>query len=179
MAAIMSTTVDQSDRQQNATTAKGPSQAVVSLNREYRAVLINEEAAGIGRAVAQIVRGDGWHEAKASAVLVAAIIGWLGADAVRPIGFYANGTGPVQMLAKVGNYYITGYGIETEDDIVVNSCERHRARFSQSRLEDLDPTEPNPRFTMGSPLAQRAADRLAAILSEEIDPEIARVVLGA
>jgi hypothetical protein len=32
---------------------------------------------------------------------------------------------------------------------------------------------------MGSPLALRAIDRLAVLLAEEIDPEIARVVLGA
>jgi hypothetical protein len=32
---------------------------------------------------------------------------------------------------------------------------------------------------MGSPLALRAIDRLAALLVDEIDPEIARVVLGA
>jgi hypothetical protein len=32
---------------------------------------------------------------------------------------------------------------------------------------------------MGSPIAQRASDRLAAVLADEIDPEIARVVLGA
>jgi hypothetical protein len=171
--------LDQPDRPQNVTTAKGLGQAVTSLNREFRAVLVNEEAAGIGRAVAQIVRGDGWHEAKASAVLVAALVGWLGQDAVHPIGFYANGTGPVEVVARVGHFYITGHGIESEDDLTVNCCERHRARFSQSRLDDLDLTQPNPRFTMGSPLAQRAADRLATILSEEIDPEIARVVLGA
>jgi hypothetical protein len=30
-----------------------------------------------------------------------------------PIGFYANGTGPVEVLAKVGSYYLTGRGIET------------------------------------------------------------------
>ncbi len=178
-AAIMRATLDQPDRQQNVTTTKGLGQAVTSLNREYRAVLVNEEVQGIGRAVAQIVRGDGWHEAKASAVLVAALVGWLGVDAVHPVGFYANGTGPVEAVAKVGHFYLTGHGIESEDDLTVNCCERHRARFSQSRLEDLDLSQPNARFTMGSPLAQRAADRLAAILSEEIDPEIARVVLGA
>jgi hypothetical protein len=171
--------VDQPDRQQSVTTVKGPSQAVVSLNREFLAVLVNEEVAGIGRAVAQIVRGDGWHEAKASAVLVAAVIGWLGADAVQPLGFYANGTGPVEVVAKVGKYYVTGHGIETEDDLTVNACQRHRARFSQSRLEDMDLGLPNTRFTMGSPLALRASDRLAALLADEIDPEIARVVLGA
>ena len=175
----MSATVDQPDRQQNVTTVKGPSQAVTSLNREFLSVLVNEEVAGIGRAVAQIVRGDGWHEAKASAVLVAAVVGWLGQDAVHPLGFYANGTGPVEVVAKIGKYYITGHGIENEDDLTVNACQRHRARFSQSRLEDMDLGQPNTRFTMGSPLAQRAADRLAALLSEEIDPEIARVVLGA
>ena len=171
--------MDQPDRQQNVTTAKGPSQAVTSLNREFRAVLVNEEVAGIGRAVAQIVRGDGWHEAKASAVLTGAIVGWLGADAVTPLGFFANGTGPVEVVARVGRYYMTGHGVETEDDLTRNCCERHRARFSQSRLEELDLAMPNTRFTMGSPLAQRAADRLAAVLAEEIDPEIARVVLGA
>jgi hypothetical protein len=32
---------------------------------------------------------------------------------------------------------------------------------------------------MGTPVAQRAADRLAVLLAEEMDPEIARVVLGA
>jgi hypothetical protein len=175
----MSATVDQPDRSQNVTTVKGLSQAVISLNREFRAVLVNEEVAGIGRAVAQIVRGDGWHEAKASAVLATAIVGWLGADVVDPLGFFANGTGPVEVVAKVGNYYLTGHGIETEDDLTRNACERHRARFSQSRLDEMDLANPNTRFTMGSPLAQRAADRLAVVLSEEIDAEIARVVLGA
>jgi hypothetical protein len=176
----MSATVDQTDQSQNVTTTvKAPSQAVISLNREFLAVLVNEEVAGIGRAVAQIVRGDGWHEAKASAVLAASVVGWLGSDVVFPLGFYANGTGPVEIVAKVGRYYITGYGIENEDDITVNACQRHRARFSQSRFEDMDLTQANSRFTMGSPLAQRAVDRLASLLSEEIDPEIARVVLGA
>lgn len=175
----MSATVDQPDRQQNVTTAKGLGQAVTSLNREYLAVLANEEVAGIGRAVAQIVRGEGWHEARASAVLISAIVGWLGADAVQPLGFYANGTGPVEVVARIGHYYITGHGIENQEDLTINCCQRHRARFSQSRLDELDLSATNTRFTMGSPLAQRASDRLAVVLTEEIDPEIARVVLGA
>jgi hypothetical protein len=170
--------VDQPDRQQNSVTTRGPSQAVASLNREFLAVLVSDEAAGIGRAVAQIVRGDGWHEANASAVLVGALVNWLGSDAVTPTVFYANGTGPVEAVARVGQYYITGHGIENPDDLTVNCCQRHRARFSQSRLEDLDLTVPNSRFVMGSQLAQRAAERLGVLLSEEIDPEIARVVLG-
>lgn len=170
--------MDQLDRQRQGTvTAKGPSQAVASLNRELRAVLVSEEAANIGRTVAQIVRGDGWREAKASAVLVDGIAGWLGRDAVTAVGFYANGTGPVEVVAKVGNLFISGNGIEIEDDFVKNGCERHRARFSQSRLEELDLTQANSRFTMGSPVAQRAADRLAVMLAEAVDPEIARVVL--
>jgi hypothetical protein len=175
----MSETVDQPETQQNVTPARGLDKAVISLNREFRAVLANEEAAEIGRAVAQIVRGDGWKEAKSSAVLVAAIVRWLGPDAVYPVGFFANGTGPVEVLAKVGNYFLTGYGIEVEDNLIVACCERHRgARFTQSRLEEMDLARPNQRFTEG-PMAQRAADRLGDIFSEEIDAEIARVVLGA
>jgi hypothetical protein len=42
----------------------------------------------------------------------------------------------------------------------------------------LDLAQPNSRFTEG-PVAQRAADRLGDMLAEEIDAEIARVVLGA
>ncbi|HEX7431648.1 MAG TPA: hypothetical protein VF293_05600 [Candidatus Limnocylindrales bacterium] len=176
----MSATVDQPDRQQTVVTAKGQNLAVLSLNRGLQAVLVSEEAAGIGRAIAQIVRGDGWQEAKSSAVMVEAVIGWLGRDVVTPIGFYSNGTGPVEALAKVGNYYITGRGIDHEDDLIIHCCERHRgARFSQSRTEELDLSAPNSRFTMGTPLAQRAADRLAVLLAEELDPEIARVVLGS
>jgi len=175
----MSETVDQPETQQNVTPARAMDKAVISLNRELRAVLANEEAAGIGRAVAQIVRGDGWKEAKASAVLVAAIVRWLGPDAVYPVGFFANGTGPVEVLAKVGNFYLTGYGIETGDNLIVACCERHRgARFTQSRLEEMDLAKPNPRFAEG-PMAQRAADRMGDIFSEEIDAEIARIVLGA
>lgn len=170
--------MDQTESQPNATTAPGLSPAVTSLNREFLAVLVGEEAASIGRAVAQIVRGDGWHEAKASAVLVGAVVKWLGQNAVQPIGFYADGMGAVEVVARVGKYYITGHGIENEDDLTVSCCQRHRARFSQSRLDQLDMTQPNSRFTMGNPLAQRAADRLANCLAEEIDPEIARVVLG-
>ena len=129
--------------------------------------------------MAQIVRGDGWKEAKASAVLVAAIVRWLGPDAVYPVGFFANGTGPVEVLAKVGAYYLTGYGVETEDNLIVACCERHRgARFTQSRLDEMDLAESNPRFTEG-PMAQGAADRLGEVLAEAIDAEIARLVLGA
>ncbi len=171
--------MDQPDRQQNVMTDKGPSQAVVSLNREFLAVLVSDEAAEIGRSVAQIVRGDGWHEAKASAVLVEAIVTWLGRPAVQPVGFYANGTGPVEVVARVGHYFITGHGIENEQDLTINCCQRHRARFSQSRLNELDLAVPNTRFTMGNPLAERAAERLGALLGEAIDPEIAQVVLGA
>lgn len=171
--------MDQPDRQQTAIAAKGPNLAVQSLNRGLQAVLVSEEAAGIGRAVAQIVRGDGWQEARASAVMVEAVIGWLGRDAVTPVGFYANGTGPVEALAKVGPYYITGRGIDHEDDLIIHLCERHRgARFSQSRVEPVDMVIANSRFTMGTPLAQRAADRLAVLMAEELDPEIALVVLG-
>lgn len=172
--------MDQPDRQQTVVTAKGPNPAVLSLNRGLQTVLVSEEAAGIGRAVAQIVRGDGWREAKSSAVMVEAVIGWLGRDVVTPVGFFSNGTGPVEALAKVGRYYITGRGIDHEDDLIINCCERHRgARFSQSRTEEMDLSAPNSRFAMGSPLAQRSAARLAVLLAEELDPEIARVVLGA
>ncbi|MGD0862101.1 MAG: hypothetical protein ABSA21_05005 [Candidatus Limnocylindrales bacterium] len=173
--------MDQIDRQrQNGSAARDPTQqAVVSLNREFMAVLVSEEGANIGRAIAQIVRGDGWHEAKASAVLVDAIVNWLGRDAVQTGGFYANGTGPVEVVAKIGDYYITGRGIEREDDLTRNCCEHHRARFSQSRVDDYDLALTNPRFTWGTPLAQRATERLAAMLTEQIDPEVARVVLGA
>lgn len=172
--------MDPSDRTRlNAAPAKGSGQAVASLNREFMAVLVSEEAANIGRTIAQIVRGDGWHEAKASAVLVDAIGAWLGRDAVETVGFYANGTGPVEVVAKVGKYYLTGHGIETVEDLTVNCCERHRARFSQSRVEGYDLASNNSRFTWGSPLAQRAAERVAVLLSDEVDAEIARVVLGA
>jgi len=159
--------------------SKGLNQAVVSLNREFMAALVTEEAAGIGRTIAQIVRGDGWLEVKASAVLVDAIAGWLGRDAVTPVGFFANGTGPVEIVAKVGPYYITGHGIQLEDDLTVNCCERHRARFSQSRIEEWDTSTNTTRFTWGDAVAQRAADRMAVLLAEQVDPEIARVVLGA
>jgi hypothetical protein len=142
------------------------------------AVLVSEEAANIGRTIAQIVRGDGWHEAKSSAVLVDAVASWLGRDAVQTLGFYANGTGPVEIVARIGKYYITGHGIESEEDLTVNCCERHRARFSQSRIDEYDLKTATARFTWGTPLAQRAADRLAAMFTEEVDPEIARVVLG-
>ena len=169
--------MDQSQNQSGAP-PKGLSQAVVSLNREFMAVLVNEEAASIGRAIAQIVRGDGWIEAKASAVLVDAIAAWLGRDAVQTLGFYANGTGPVEVVAKIGNYYITGHGIESESDATVNACERNRARFSQSRIDEYDLKSGNSRFNWGTPLTQRAADRLAGLLNEEVDAEIARVVLG-
>jgi hypothetical protein len=157
---------------------KSQGQAVASLAREYLAVLVSEEAANIGRTVAQIVRGDGWHEAKASAVLIDAIAGWLGRDVVTPVGFFANGTGPVEIIAQIGNYYITGYGIESAEDLTVNCCERHRSRFSQSRLDRFDAKLLGPRFAWGNPVAQRAADRLAVLLAEEVDPEIARVILG-
>lgn len=174
--------MDQPDRLRNVTTHRGPSPALMALDRQLRAILADEEAAGIGSAVAgwrSIVRGDWWKEAKASAVLVAAIVRWLGPDAVRPLAFYAKGSGPVEVVAQVGDNYITGHGIHNERDLMANCCHRHRAGADQSGLQDFDLTKPISRFTMGSSLAQRAADRLTVLLTEEIDPEIARIVLGA
>jgi hypothetical protein len=171
--------VDQPDSQ-NVATARAPSQAVTSLKREFSAVLVSEEAAGIGRTVAQIVRGDGWQEAKSSLVLIEAIRQWLGPDAVQPLGFFANGTGPVEIIGKISGFYLSGHGIDTEEDVLVNCCQRHRgARFSQSYFQEVALDQPNPRMTMGTPIAERAIERMAALLGEEIDPEIARVVLGA
>jgi hypothetical protein len=165
------------DRQQNVTTAKGPSQAVTSLNREFRAVLVNEEVAGIGRAVAQIVRGDGWHEAKASAVLVDAIgAGW-DADAVQPMGFFANGTGPVEVVARVGKYYITGHGIETEDDLTVNVLRAPSRPVQPVPLEDWTWLAQHA-LHLGQPAGPAGRRSSGRLLAEEIDAEIARVVLG-
>jgi hypothetical protein len=154
------------------------SQAITSLNREISAVLVGEEAANIGRTIAQIIRGDGWMEARSSAVLTDAIATWLGRDKVKMVGFYSNGSGPLEVIARAGNYLITARGIESESDATINCCERHRARFSESRLDGYDLKSMSNRFNWGTPLTQRAADRLAALLAEEIDPEIARVVLG-
>jgi hypothetical protein len=171
----MRMTVDQ----QNTATVRGPSQAVQSLNREFCAVLVSEEAATIGRAAAQIVRGDGWHEARASVVLVEALRLWLGADAVQPLGYFANGTGPVEILGKVGKFYFSGHGIDVEEDVAVNCSQRNRgARFSASYFEEVDISKPNPRMTMGTPLARQAAERMAELFAEELDAEIARVILG-
>ena len=172
--------VDQPDRQLNTVTARGPRQAVTSLNREFQSVLVSEEAAGIGRAVAQIVRGDGWHEAKASAVLTEALVVWLGSEAVRPIGFFANGTGPVEIVAKVGHYFVTGHGIENEDDLTVNVLPAPPGQVQPVAPRGpghLDPRTPVSRWAVRWHSAPR--DRLGALLAEEIDPEIARVVLGA
>ncbi len=166
--------MDQVDRR-----LKTLSQPVISLNREFMGVLINEEASDIGRAIAQIVRGDGWMEARSSAVLSDAVAAWLGRDTVRIKGFYANGTGPVEVLAQVGDYFITARGIELENDLTVNCCEKHRARFSQSHVDDYNLADRNTRFNWGTPLAQRAVDRLAELLCSDVDPEVARVVLGA
>lgn len=140
-------------------------------------VLCSEEAANIGRTVAQIVRGDGWREAKASAVLADAIAGWLGRDAVQIFSFYANDCAS-EVFARIGNFYMSGHGIETEDEITVNCCTRHRSRFSESRLGEYSLKTGESRFLWGTPLAQRASERLAAMFTEEVDPEIARVVLG-
>ena len=106
--------MDQLDRQRdNGSAATGQSQAVVSLNREVLAVLVTEEAASIGRTVAQIVRGDGWQEAKASAVLVDALATWLGRDAVQTSSA-STPTAPGRSKSWPGSasYYITGHGIE-------------------------------------------------------------------
>jgi hypothetical protein len=175
----MSATVDQSGTEQTATAVNSASRACASLDREILAVLTSEEGAALGREVAQIVHGDGWHEFKSSVVLVRAIVAWLGGAAVQPLGFYGNGIGPLEVVAKVGKYYITGFGIETDDDVTVNTCQRHRARFSQSHFEPMDLGVTNARFTMDGAMAKRATDRLAAILTEEVDPDIARAVLEA
>ena len=79
----------------------------------------------------------------------------------------------------MGTHFITGLGLDTDENLIINCCERHRgARFSQSRVEEFDLSQPSTRFTMGTPLAQRAADRMAVLFAEELDPEIARVILG-
>jgi hypothetical protein len=63
------------------------------------AALVTEEAAGTGARLLQIVRGDGWLEAKAPAVLCGRYrqLARLG-DAVKAVGFFANGTGPVEIV---------------------------------------------------------------------------------
>jgi hypothetical protein len=153
-------------------------QAVSSLHRELRAVLAGDEAGNIGRAIAQIATGDGWLEARSSAVLVDAIAAWLGRDAVATVAFVDGGIGPVELVARVGDHFITARDIQNEQDLTVSCCERHRARFSQAKVDAYDLATKNSRFSWGTPLSQKASNRLAEILRDGIDPEVARVVLG-
>jgi len=159
--------------------ARGPSRAVITLNRDFLAILASEEAAGIGRSVAEIPRGDGWQEAKASAVLAGAIIGWLSPEAVRTFAFSANGNGPLEVVAKVGRFFITGHGIESFDDLTDHCSQRYGADPGESHLDEFTMTEPNERFAMGGALARRATGRMAVLLGLELDREAVLVVLGA
>jgi hypothetical protein len=153
--------------------------AMASLHRELRAVLISEEAAVIGRAVAQIANGDGWLETRSSAVLTDALCSWLGRETAATAAFFDDGIGPVEVLARVGGYFVTAREILNAQDMTITCCERHKVRFSQAKLDDYSLATNSSRFSWGTPLAQKASTRLAEILREGIDPEVARVVLSA
>jgi hypothetical protein len=170
--------VDQSQNP-NVETARGPSLAVINLDHDFLAILASEEAARIGRSVAEIPRGDGWREAKASAVLAGAVIGWLSPDAVQTFGFFADENGPLEIVAKVGQFYITGHGIESYDDLTAHCSQRHGTDPGQSHLDEFSTTEPDVRFTMDGARARRATARMAALLGVELDREAVLAVLGA
>ena len=158
--------------------ATGSSLAVVTLERDFLAILSSEEAGGIGRSVVEIPYGDGWRDARASAVLAGAVIGWLSPDAAQAFGFFADENGPLEIIARVGRFYITGHGIESYHNLTTHCSERHGTDPGQAHLDVFTITKPDTRFTMDGALARRASARMAALLGVELDREAVLAVLG-
>ncbi len=155
----------------------GRNPALLSLEREFRRTLASEEGVRLARQAAHQVSGD-WSEPRASAVLADAVARWLGRDVVTSLGFYANGGVAVEVFPYIGEEYLTFQGFKNADDMMAWCCERHRARFSLSKFAEFDTKNPGPRVTWGDVKCEEAAAKLAALLADSIDQDIARIVLG-
>ncbi len=152
--------------------------AVVSLEREYHRVLFCEEAVKLGRAAARLTSGNGWDEPRASAVLVDSVARWLGRDIVTAHAFYANGGPAVEIYALIGDQYLAYDRFRNAEDMMAWCCERFRARFSMSKFAEFDRANPGPRVVWGDALSDKIATRMAELLAEAVDQDVARLVLG-
>lgn len=152
--------------------------AVVSLEREYHRVLFCEEAVKLGRSAARLTAGGGWDEPRASAVLVDGVARWLGRDAVTAHAFYANGGPAVEVYALIGDHYLAFDRFRNAEDMMAWCCERFKARFSMSKFAELDRTNPGPRVVWDGSQSDRIATRIAEMLTEAIDQDVARLVIG-
>ncbi len=151
--------------------------AIVSLEREYNRVLFCEEAVKLGRAAARLTAGNGWDEPRASAVLVEGVARWLGHDAVTAHGFFSNGGPAVEVYALIGDEYLAYDRFRNPEDMMAWCCERFKARFSMSKFALFDRQNPGPRLVWDGN-SERIATRMAELLTDAIDQDVARLVLG-
>ncbi len=162
----------------NQTISGGLNTALVSLEREYRRVLTSPEGIRLGRLASRLTMGDGWSEPRATGVLVEALARWLGRDAVTAMAFYANGGPAVEVFAVIGDHWLAWDGFKHADDMMAWCCEKHRARFSQSKFAEFDTKNPGNRMNWGDANCEKAAAGLAELLGATLDQDIARLVLG-
>lgn len=168
--------INSSERMETADGGRTP--ALISLEREYRRVLNSEESIKLAKAAARLQSAEGWKEPRASAVLVEAVARWLGRDIVTAHAFYANGGPAVEVFALIGDLYLDHDRFRNAEDMMAWCCERHRARFSQSKFAEFDRANPGARIVWGDATSDKIATRVAELLSETVDQDVARLVLG-
>lgn len=154
-----------------------PRMAVLaSLERDFMAVINSGDGTKIGRAAARQMWGNGWKEARASAVLAEAVRRWLGHDAVEVLAF-CNDEGPLEVMATVGPYGISGEGIASAEHVFYDWCRRFHLSANDARFVPFDPSEATLQFTSGDAVAEQAIAHLSKLFERAIDPGVALMVL--
>jgi hypothetical protein len=152
--------------------------SLLSLEREFLRVLASPEAVKIGRSIYRARVGDGWSDPRTSAVLADAVARWLDPNCVKLLGFYNDGDEPRVVVAAIGNVVISRAGFSGIDDAFTRCCEAHGAGSGNPFFGEFMPFSSGRYVAWADEFSEQAIVRMADLLSDEVDPDVARLVLG-
>jgi hypothetical protein len=149
----------------------------LSLEREFLRVLASPAGVKIGRSIYRSRMGDGWSDPRTSAVLADAVARWLDPGAVQILGFYSDGDEPREVVAAVGDVYVSRAGFTSHDEAFLRCCETHGGGPGSSFFGEFMPFSAGRYVAWADEFSEQAIVQLADLLSEEVDPDVARMVL--
>jgi hypothetical protein len=152
--------------------------SLLSLEREFLRVLASPDGIKIGRSIYRSRMGDGWSDPRTSAVLAEAVARWLDPNNVQLVGFYLDGDEPCDVVAAVGQVFVSRAGFCSQDEAFSRCCEAHGSDPASSFFGEFMPFSAGRYVAWADEFSEQAIVRLADLLSDSVDSDVARMVLG-
>jgi hypothetical protein len=94
------------------------------------------------------------------------------------LGFYADGDEPREVVAAVGDVLVSHAGFASPDEAFMRCCENHGAEPGSAFFGEFMPFSAGQYVAWDDEFSEQAVVSMTDLLSEEVDSDVARMVLG-